>query len=69
LIAALSLIGWSQAELAKLAGIDASTISRMENFGRKAVGGQAATVDAVRAALTKRGVEITDDGVRLIRPR
>jgi hypothetical protein len=41
----------------------------MENFGRKAVGGQAATVDAVRAALTKRGVEITDDGVRLIRPR
>jgi transcriptional regulator with XRE-family HTH domain len=64
--AARSLAGLKAQELAKLAGIDASTISRLESRGRKTVGGQATTVDAVRRALLSRGVEIVDDGVRLI---
>jgi len=67
---ARALAGLKAAELADLAEIDASTISRMENFGRKSVGGYAGTVDAVVKALAQKGVEITDDGVRLTkRPR
>ena len=64
--AARALAGLKAAELAKLAGVDQSTISRMETFGRKTVGGHAGTVDAVVKALAQRGVEIVgDDTVRL----
>jgi transcriptional regulator with XRE-family HTH domain len=65
--AARALAGLKAAELAKLADIDQSTISRMETFGRTTVGGHAGTVDAVVKALAHRGVEITEDGVRLIK--
>jgi hypothetical protein len=67
--AARVLAGLKGAELAALAQIDQSTICRMENFGRKTVGGHAGTIDAVVRALANRGVEITDDGVRLIKRR
>lgn len=65
--AARALAGLTSVELARLAGIDQSTISRMEMFGRKTVGGHAGTVDSVMKALREKGVEITDDGVRLTR--
>jgi hypothetical protein len=61
------LAGLKSAELAELAGIDTSTISRLEGRGRRTVGGHAATVDAVRHALLSRGVEIGDDGVHFVR--
>jgi transcriptional regulator with XRE-family HTH domain len=67
--AARALAGLRAAELAKLARIDQSTISRMETFGRKTVGGHAGTVDAVVKALAQHGVEITEDGVKLAKKR
>jgi transcriptional regulator with XRE-family HTH domain len=63
--AARALAGLTSVELAALAKIDASTISRMESSGKKPVRGLAATVDAVVHALEKVGVAITDDGVSL----
>lgn len=66
--AARALAGLKAVELAALADIDQSTISRMENFGRKTVGGHAGTIDAVIHALAQRGVEIVgNDTVRLTR--
>src|SRR5262249_25630411 len=62
--AARALADLTATELAKLARIDASTISRMESAGNKPVRGQAGTVDAVLRALKARGVEIdSEDGV------
>jgi len=68
--AARALAGLKAAELARMAGIDASTISRLEGAGPKPVRGYAGTVDAVQRALRSRGVEITENGVQLVkRPR
>jgi transcriptional regulator with XRE-family HTH domain len=69
--AARALAGLKGTELADLAGVNQATISRMENFGRKTVGGHAGTVDAVVRALAQKGVEIVgDDTLRLTkRPR
>ena len=65
--AARSLIGWGQRRLAAAAKVDPTTIVRMESAGDKPVGGSAASLQAVLAALHKAGVEITADGVRLIK--
>jgi hypothetical protein len=54
---------------AKLAKVDASTISRMESSGARPVRGLAHTVDAVTRALEAKGVVIETDGVRLIAKR
>ena len=67
--AARALAGLKASQLANMAGIDASTVSRLEGSGRKRVGGHAETVDRVVRTLAQRGVEITDDGVRLRKPR
>jgi transcriptional regulator with XRE-family HTH domain len=48
--AARALADLTSVELARLANIDASTISRMESSGPRPVRGQAATVDAVVGA-------------------
>jgi transcriptional regulator with XRE-family HTH domain len=67
--AARALAGLTSVELARLAKIDASTISRMESSGARPVRGQAATVDAAVRALEAKGVVIEHDGVRLRKPR
>ena len=64
-----ALAGLKASELAKLAGLDPSTISRLENAGSRSVRGQAQTVDAVVQALAHKGIEISADGVRLIKGR
>ena len=65
--AARGLAGLRRGELAKLAKIDPSTVSRLEAFGDKTVRGQAPTVDAIVSHLRVRGIEIHDDGVRLVK--
>jgi transcriptional regulator with XRE-family HTH domain len=67
--AARALADLTSVELARLAKIDASTISRMETSGARPVRGQAGTVDAVVRALEAKGVVIESDGVRLRKPR
>lgn len=65
--AARALAGLRGTELAKMAGVDASTVSRLESSRAKSVRGQAETVDRVIHALLRRGVRITDDGVSFVR--
>lgn len=65
--AARALAGLRGTELADLAGVDTSTISRLESSRAKSVRGQAETVDRVIHALLRRGVRITDDGVMFVR--
>jgi hypothetical protein len=60
------LAGLEQAELAKEAKINASTLSRMEGTGAKTVRGHAGNIQRVIDALARHGVEITDDAIRLI---
>jgi transcriptional regulator with XRE-family HTH domain len=67
--AARALAGLTSVELARLANIDASTISRMETSGARPVRGEAGSVDSVVRALEARGVVIEADGVRLRKPR
>jgi hypothetical protein len=55
------LAGLKATELARLAKIDASTISRLESARHKNVRGQAQTVDAVVQALNRKGVRIVDE--------
>lgn len=62
-----ALAGLTGAKLAALAGVDPTTISRIESAKQKPVGGQVATVDRVLRALRDKGVEINDDGVRLVK--
>lgn len=65
--AARALAGLNAANLAKLAGIDASTISRLEKSRDKSTRGMAQTVEAVQIALLKRGVKIIpDEGVIML---
>ncbi len=65
--AARALAGLRGTELAKMAGVDASTVSRLESSRAKSVRGQAETVDRVIHALLRRGVRITEDGVLFVR--
>lgn len=63
------LAGLKATELAKLAKIDASTLSRLESFGHKKVGGQVETVDRVISALLRRGIKLEpDQGVFFVKP-
>jgi len=45
-----------------------TTLVRMESYGDKPVRGYAANVEAVVNVLRKAGVEITDNGVQLVKP-
>jgi transcriptional regulator with XRE-family HTH domain len=67
--AARALAGLKASELAALAKIDTSTISRLEASRHKSVRGQAQTVEAVQNALLRRGVRVTDEGVMFVKPR
>jgi transcriptional regulator with XRE-family HTH domain len=68
LVAARSAVGLTQAEVARVAGIDPTTLSRMENAGEKPVGGRTENLQAVLEALRSRGVEVLEDGLR-VKPR
>jgi transcriptional regulator with XRE-family HTH domain len=67
--AARTLIGWSQEELAKAAGISLPTIKRLE-AADGFLGGRETTIQKIENALQKAGVEFIDEngggpGVRL----
>jgi ribosome-binding protein aMBF1 (putative translation factor) len=63
--AARSLIGWHQKDLAKASKLDVTTILRMEKSGDGPVRAMGHNIQKVLDVLAARGVEITDDGVRL----
>lgn len=65
--AARALAGLRSGQLAKLAKVDPSTLSRLEGYGNKPVRGQAPTVDAIVSQLRAHGVEITENGVELVK--
>jgi transcriptional regulator with XRE-family HTH domain len=69
LTAARHAVGLTQAELARAAGIDPTTLSRMENAGAKPVGGKTQNLQAVLDALRANGVEVLEDGLRLVSKR
>jgi transcriptional regulator with XRE-family HTH domain len=64
--AARVLAGLGQRELAALAGVNPSTVNRMERSGAATARGQSRNVQSVIDALLKQGVEITADGVRVV---
>ena len=65
--AARSLIRITQAKLAKLAGVNTSTISAMEKQGAGLLKSGLDTVDAIEKALDAAGVEMLDGGCQLKR--
>jgi transcriptional regulator with XRE-family HTH domain len=67
--AARSLIGWSQADLAKASGIDPATVVRMEKTGHDHVSGLSKNLQHIIRALAKEGVEFVELGVILTRNR
>ena len=67
--AARALLGWSQADLARLSGISEPTIARLEAL-KGELGGREGTAGRIRMALETAGVEFIDEngggpGVRL----
>jgi transcriptional regulator with XRE-family HTH domain len=62
-------VGLEQIDLARSAGIDPSTLSRMENCGGEPVRATSKNLEAVLNALRRVGVEIEDDGLRLLKRR
>jgi hypothetical protein len=64
--AAMGLIGLKAVALARAAKVSPATISSMEAAENKPVHADAATIDKVIHALQLKGVEITEDGVRLV---
>lgn len=69
--AARALIGISQAELARRAGVSIPTIKRCESNSERTAVVSGETQDKVRAVLVAEGVEFTNGkhpGVRLLRP-
>lgn len=66
LAAARRAAGLQQAELASLAGVDSSTISRIESCGKQPVKATSRNLDAVLDALRANGVEVLEDGLRLV---
>ncbi|WP_245516861.1 MULTISPECIES: helix-turn-helix domain-containing protein [unclassified Mesorhizobium] len=69
--AARALIGLSQADVARRAGVSIPTVKRCESGSERAPMVSAETQDKVRAALEAEGVEFTNGnqpGVRLRRP-
>ncbi|PSM20213.1 helix-turn-helix transcriptional regulator [Nitratireductor sp. StC3] len=72
--AARALKGWSQADLAKHAGVSLPTIKRLEAADGSDIGGRADTTEAIVNALTANGVIFVDEngegpGVRLRKVR
>jgi hypothetical protein len=65
LAAARMLAGLEQQELAKLAKISASTISRMEAAQGETVSAHPKNIEAVLTVLERKGVVIEEDGIRL----
>ncbi|MBK0400648.1 helix-turn-helix domain-containing protein [Limibaculum sp. M0105] len=71
--AARGLLGWSQADLAKRAGVSLPTIKRLEAAGGD-LGGRYATAVAIVEALEAGGVSFIPEnggglGVRLVEPK
>jgi len=67
--AARALLGWSQSDLAHYSGISEPTIARLESAEGQ-LGGRGETVEKIRSALEKSGIEFIDEngggpGVRL----
>jgi predicted transcriptional regulator len=67
--AARALLGWSQSDLARHSGISEPTIARLESAEGQ-LGGRGKTVEKIRSALEKSGIEFIDEngggpGVRL----
>jgi transcriptional regulator with XRE-family HTH domain len=60
--AARALLGWSQSELAREAGIGLATLQRIEQ-NEGVVKGNFATVLKIQNALERAGIHFTDDGV------
>jgi transcriptional regulator with XRE-family HTH domain len=56
-----ALAGLTGTQLAKEAGCDASTISRLEAAGTKHVAGHTLKVEAIVQALKRKGVQVIDD--------
>ena len=64
-----ALLGWSQSDLASESGVSEPTIARLESVEGK-LGGREATVQRIRAALEKGGIQFIEEngggpGVRL----
>lgn len=64
--AAMAVAGLNASTLANESKVTLSTIQRMEASGKKAVQADSRTVEKVIHALEAKGVEITEDGVRLM---
>lgn len=64
-----SLLGWNPREFAKRAGVDLSTVYRVEASGNATARGQSHTLEKLITALEDRGVEFIDNGVRLTKAR
>jgi ribosome-binding protein aMBF1 (putative translation factor) len=64
--AARALVGWHQKQLAKAAKLDVTTVLRMEKSGDQPVRALGHNIQKVLDVLSARGVEITEDGVRLV---
>ena len=58
--AARAMLSWSAAELARRAGVHISTVQRIERNG-PALRGNIATLEKVRRALEKSGIEFLDE--------
>ena len=71
--AARALLGWSQTDLAKSAGVGEMTVKRFEAQQNQR-SGTIASVERIQSALQKAGIEFIDadgekgPGVRLARP-
>jgi len=55
-----------QTQLAKDVGLDIGTISRVEAAGSETAKGLSKNLEKIVLALERRGVEITEDGVRRV---
>ena len=67
-----ALLGWSQSDLASASGVSEPTIARLESVDGE-LGGREATVQRIRAALEKGGIQFIEEngggpGVRLRKP-
>jgi predicted transcriptional regulator len=56
------LAGLEQAELARLARVDASTLSRMEGSGNDPARGHTSNLQRVVDALERKGIVLTEEG-------
>jgi len=64
--AAMGLVGLRTAALARASKVSPKILASMQARGKKSVRVDAATMDKVIYALKMNGVEITEDGVRLV---